>query len=226
MRLIFRYTIFTIFCGLIAFHSIAVAQDDSAGSPTGKPSKVEKTEKTDKVTKKPNGLASVTLEDLAVNFPEVENWEQSEIQKYPTEDLGFSVNYESREGGRVTIYVYKGGQEKIPDDISDKVIKNEFNKSKAEIEKIAAMGYYENLKEVKNETVTLGGKSGKIKALRTLYNFSARDQNLASEIYIFGHKNRFIKIRATRSRSNNESGDKMVVELLEEIDTYFSAESN
>jgi len=222
MNSVFRYMILTVFCGLFALHSTAAAQDDSSGSPTGKPSKIEKTEKTEKVTKKPNGLASVTLEDLAVNFPEVEDWEQSEIQKYPTEDLGFSIDYESSEGGKVTIYVYKGGQKQIPDDISDKIIKNELNKAKGEIQKVADMGYYDNLKEVKNDTVTLGGTSGKIKSLHTLYNFSARNQNLASEIYIFGHKNRFIKIRATRSRNNNESGDKMVAELLAELDTFFS----
>lgn len=226
MRLIFRYTILSIFCSLLAFHSAAVAQDDSAGSPSGEPAKTEKTEKTKKAVRNPNGLASVTLEDLAINFPEIENWQQSEIQKYPTEDLGFSIDYESREGGKVTIYVYKGGQKTIPDDISDKVIKNELKKAKGEIQKVADMGYYDDLKEVKNDTVTLGGTSGKIKALHALYNFRARNQNLASEIYIFGHKNRFIKIRATRSRSNNESGDKMVTDLLAEIDTFFSDETN
>lgn len=223
MRSIFKYTILAVFCGLFAMQSAVFAQDNKSGDESGKPSKVEKTDKTEKPTKKnPNGLATVTLEDLAVDFPEVENWEQGEIQKYPTEDLGFSVNYESEEGGRVTVYVYKGGQPKIPDDIADKVIKNEFNKAKGEIEKAAQLGYYENLKEIKTETITLGGTSGKIKALRTIYNFSARDREFASEIYIFGNKNRFIKIRATRQRDDNETGNKMVGDLLKEIDSYFS----
>lgn len=221
MRSTFKYTILTVFCGLFLTQSAVFAQVKPTETESGKPAKTEKTE--EKINKKtPGGLATVTLEDLAVDFPEVEDWEQSEIQKYPTEDLGFSINYEAKAGGRVTVYVYKGGQKTIPDDVTDKVIKNELNKAKGEIQKIADMGYYDNLKELKNDTVTLGGSAGKIKALHTLYNFSARDQNLTSEIYIFGNRNRFIKIRATRPRDDNATGDKMVTDLLKEIDTFFS----
>lgn len=212
--------ILTLFTGLFFLQAGIYAQVKPSETESGKPGKVEKTEKTEK--KNPGGLANVTLEDLAVNFPEVENWEQSEIQKYPTEDLGFSINYESETGGRVTIYVYKGGEKSIPDGVMDKVIKNQLNKAKDEIKQVAEMGYYENLKELKNDTVTLGGSEGKTKALHTLYTFTARQQNVTSEIYIFGNKNRFIKIRATRPRDNNENGDKMVVDLLKEIDTFFS----
>ncbi|MDQ3798753.1 MAG: hypothetical protein M3384_04830, partial [Acidobacteriota bacterium] len=144
------------------------------------------------------------------------------IQKYPVEELGFSVNYESEEGGRVTIYVYNGGKKNIPDDISDKIIKNELNSVKNEIRRVAEMGYYQNLKEVKNDTVTLGGAGGKVKALRTAYNLSAGGRDLTSEIYIFAHQNRFIKIRATRPRDKDESGNKAMNNLLAQIDTMFS----
>lgn len=219
-----KKTVLTLFVGLFFVQAGIYAQVKPTETDSGKPAKTDKdNKKTEKPNKKtPDGLATVTLEDLAVNFPEVEDWQQSEIQKYPTEDLGFSINYEARAGGRVTIYVYKGGQKTIPDDVTDKVIKNELNKAKGEIQKTADLGYYDNLKELKNDTVTLGGAAGKIKALHTLYNFSARDQNLTSEIYIFGNKNRFIKIRATRPRDDNEDGDKMVADLLKEIDAYFT----
>ena len=136
--------------------------------------------------------------------------------------MGFSINYESREGGKVTIYVYNGGKKKIDDGATDKVIKEELNKAKGEIQKVADLGYYPNLKELKNETVTLGGTSGKVKVLYTLYNIGTEGKYVASEIYIFGHQNRFIKIRATRLRNKNEAGNKMVADLLKEIDTFFS----
>jgi hypothetical protein len=222
MNGIFRYTIIAVICGLFMTQSFANAQDKTTPPTAGKPQKADKTDKTENTEKTPKGLAPVTLEDLAVNFPEVEGWNTSEIQKYPTEDLGFSVNYESRTGGKVTIYVYNAGKKNIPNDVADKVVKEEFNKVKAEIKAVAEMGVYENLKEIKNDTVTLGETSGKIKALHALYNFSVKGQNLTSEIYIFGHENRFIKIRATRPRDKNESGDKLVTELLKEIDAYFS----
>lgn len=216
MRSIFRYSILALFCGLFMMQSIA-AQDKSTEPQT------EKTDKTGKTDKTPKGLAPVTLDDLAVNFPEVEGWDIGDIQKYPTEDLGFSVNYESRAGGRVTIYVYDGGKKNILDDLTDKTIKSELNSAKNEIKKVAEMGYYKKLKELKNETVTLGGTSGKIKVLYTLYNFTSDDTYLTSEIYIFGRKNKFIKIRATRPRDENETGDKMVADLLKELDAFFSS---
>ena len=222
MSLTFRYTVLTLLCGLFIMQSVAVAQDKSAQPQAGKPDKTDKSDKIEKTDKATNGLAPITLDDLAINFPDVEGWERSEIQKYPTEDMGFSINYESRQGGKVTIYVYNGGKKKIDDGVTDKVIKEELNKAKGEIQKVADLGYYPNLKELKNETVTLGGTSGKHKVLYTLYNFGAEDKYVASEIYIFGHKNRFIKIRATRLRDKNEDGNKMVADLLKEIDLFFS----
>ena len=136
--------------------------------------------------------------------------------------MGFSINYESREGGKVTIYVYNGGKKNIPDNVADRIIKDELNKAKGEIQKVADMGYYENLKELKNDTVTLGGTSGKVKSLHTVYNFSSGELNVTSEIYIFGHQNRFIKIRATRPRDKDATGNKFVADLLKEIDTFFT----
>ena len=220
MRSILKYAVLAVFCSLFMMQSVAVAQDKSTQS--GKPEKAEKTEKVEKTEKTIDGLAPVTLKDLIVEFPEVEGWERSEIQKYPTEELGFSINYESKQGGRVTIYVYNGGKKNIPDGSSDKIIKDELMNAKNEIRRTADMGYYENLKELKNETVTLGGESGKVKALRTLYNFSAGNTDLTSEIYIFGHQNRFIKIRATRPKETGETGNKMVENLLAEVAAMFS----
>lgn len=218
-----KYAFFAVFCALFLMLSggAAVSAQDSGGKPPST-DKTEKPEKDKKNPKTADGLAPVTLRDLAVNFPDVDGWEKSEIQKYPTEELGFSINYESETGGRVTIYVYNGGKKNIPDDVSDKIIATEFGNAKNDIRKIADMGYYQNVKEAKNDTVTLGGTGGKVKALRALYNLSAGGQDLTSEIYIFGHQNRFIKIRATRPRDKDEKGNQAVTNLLAEIDTMFA----
>lgn len=223
MLTIFRNSILAAFCGLFILLSTAAAQEKSSGKPAeaDKNNKIDKVEKTEPEKKNKNGLAPITLEDLATEFPDVAGWEKSEIQKYPTEALGFSVNYESNAGGKVTIYVYNGGNKKIGDGVEDKIVVSELKKAKGEIQQIADMGYYENLKEVKSETITLGGAAGKLKSLYTLYTMGPKGRLANSEIYIFGHQNRFIKIRATRPRENSE-GDKMVADLLKEIDAYFA----
>lgn len=223
MRSILKYTFVAVLCGLFLMQSVALAQkDDKSGSAkAGKPD-ADKTEQTDKNTKKtPDGLAPLTFDDLAINFPEVEGWEKSDIQKYPTEEMGFSVNYQSRQGGRVTIYVYNGGNKKIADGADDKIVKDELKKAKSEIKQMSDLGYYENLKELKNETTTLGA-NGKNRVLYALYNFGAGDKVAASEIYIFGNQNRFVKIRATRARDDNQAGERMVADLLKELDAFFT----
>jgi len=224
MRSILKYTVLAVFCGFFMMQSVATAQDKPAPEKAEKAEKADKTDKTKTSEKsdKTEGLAPVTLKDLVVDFPDVNGWEKNEIQKYPTEELGFSIDYESREGGKVTIYVYNGGRKSISNDLSDKAVKGELDNAKSEIRKVADMGYYENVKEVKNDTITLGGSGGKVKALRTLYNLSAGGRDLTSEIYIFAHQNRFIKIRATRLRDKDETGNKAVVSLLSEIDKMFS----
>lgn len=224
MRSILEYTFIAALCGVFMMQSAAFAQDKSGSAKSGKPDSgsTEQTDKNTKQTEKaPNGLAPITLDDLAVNLPEVDGWEKGDIQKYPTEEMGFSVNYQSRQGGRVTVYVYNGGNKKIGDGAGDKIVKDELNKAKGEIRQMADFGYYENLKELKNETTSLGA-NGKNKVLYALYNFGAGDKVAASEIYIFGNQNRFVKIRATRARDNNEAGDKMVADLLKELDAFFS----
>ena len=211
MRSILKQIIFAFVCCLFLMQAAVTAQE----SQREKENKTDKTDKTKKTV-----LAPLTLDDLAIQLPDVEGWQKSDIQKYPTEDLGFSVNYDSRMGGRVTIYVYSGGRKSIPNDITDTIIKGELEKAKSEIHRAAEMGYYQNVREVKNDTVTLGGSSGKVKALRSLFDMSAGGRDLASEIYLFAHQNRFIKIRASRQRS--QTVNEALIGLLAEFDEFFS----
>ncbi len=208
-----KFTIFTIFFVFLTMPFVVSAQDKTIETPA---TKIEKSEKPNKST------APLTLKDLLIEFPDVDGWEKSEIQKYPTAELGYSVNYESAEGGRVTIYVYNGGKKNISSDIADKVIKNEVESAKSDIRQLGKAGYYDNVREIKSDAVTLGGTAGKIKALHSLFNFSARGQDLTSEIYLFGYKNDFIKIRATRPMNEDKTENKAISKLLAEIDALFS----
>ena len=198
-------TILVIFCALFLMQTVAVAQDKSS-------------DKADKAAKSDTRSAD---KESKVEFPDIDGWEKSDITKYPTAELGYSVNYESEEGGRVTVYVYNGGLKNIPDGATDKAVKNELEKAKGEIRQAGKMGYYDNIKEIKNETITLGGAAGKVKSLYTLLNFSAQGQELASEIYLFGYRNNFIKIRATRLKEGGAE-NKAFTDLLAKLDAYFS----
>jgi hypothetical protein len=218
MRIFSKSAIFTIFLSLLLLVTPALVsaqvKPDNAGS--AKPKKTEET------TPQPEGDSSQFKTD-GILFPEIEGWESTDIQTYPTPALGYSVTYQSEEGGRLTVYVYDGGLKTIPNDITDKVIVKELDKARNEILQIGKMGVYENVKEIKSDTVTLGGANGKIKAVRSLFNFSVKGNKLDSEIYLFGHKNKFVKIRSTRPKAENGAENKALVALLAKLDNLFAA---
>lgn len=203
--MILKLTAFVMFSGLFLMQTTALAQKDQTTGP---------------------GKGSSSSYDLKIEFPEIDGWDKGEIQKYPTAALGYSISYQSEEGGIVTIYVYNAGQSKIPDDLNDIILKNELDKAKNDIIQAGKAGYYENVKELKNDTVNLGGTSGKTKSLRSLFSFNLRGQDVNSEVYLFSYENNFIKIRATRPKTDGNSENKVFTKFLGEIDKLFTGGSS
>lgn len=194
----FKITVFTIVCGIFLFSSIAFGQKTDqplkpSPTPVSKKSKIE--------------------------FSDIEGWEKSIAADSDDE---YIVNYDSETSGRVTIYVYNRGLEQIPSGVTDKLIVEEFEGAQAAVMQLADLGIYENVKQEKNETINLGGASGKLKSLRAKMTMTMRGQNMVSETYLFGHQNRFVKIRATRSKAQNDSDKNKMSELLGEIDKSLS----
>jgi hypothetical protein len=222
MRKILNITLFVILAGLLMMPVYVSAQEKTDNPGSAKPKKTDetpkKTEETSKKTVEPDDQTS----DEGITFPEIEGWEKGGIRTYPNAALGYSVAYQSEEGGTITVYVYNGGLKKIPDDINDKILIDEIERAKNEIVQIGKMGVYENVKELKNDRVTLGGANGKVKALRSLYYFKVRGNEVDSEIYLFSYKNNFIKIRSTRPKSEEGKENKAVMNLLAEIDKLFA----
>lgn len=195
MTLKVKITIFTIFCGLFLMQSVASAQKNAPAT---------------------------AADNQEIQFPEIEGWEKGEVTVYPVPELGYSIGYRSEEGEAVTIYVYNGGYKKIPDGITDKVIKSQIDQAKSDIKKAEEMGVYEDVKELKNDTVTLGGVTGKVKALHSVFSFSLKGREVNSEIYLFGYNNNFIKIRASRPKQTVDEDITAMATLLSEIDKIFA----
>ena len=167
-------------------------------------------------------LSSVVVAQTnSIVFPDVEAWEKGDKTTYPTAELGYSVPYQSETGGSVTIYVYNGGLGKIADGIDDQKVKNEIRKAEDDIKKYGDAGYYQDVKLIKSESAKLGGKNGIARALYSLFNFKIRGAEVESEIYLFGYKNNFIKIRTTRKKGNNGAENAEVNKLLLEIGKQF-----
>ena len=159
---------------------------------------------------------------VEVAFPIVEGWERGDIYAYPTAELGYSIAYQAKDGASVTVYVYNGGNKTISNDINDKIVSGQMVQAKNDIKKVGELGYYQNVEEIKSETITLGGSAGKIKSHYVLFNYKIREQPVISEICLFSYKNNFIKIRITRPDDDSASEHAGVKYLLSEIDKLFS----
>jgi len=189
---------------ILMLSTAAVQGQKPAASPTPSPT--------------PLKLERVTKFDGNVTFPEVDGWELSEKTQYPTPDMGYSVNYESP-AARITIYVYTGGQSAIPNSLLG-VVAEEMKGTQAGINTIVERGGYESAKELKNETVTLGGKNGKVKSLHVHYDLRAGGRDLDSHIYLFPYNNYFVKLRMTGPKAATPNAG--IATLLEAIDLLFS----
>jgi hypothetical protein len=187
---------------ILVFSASAFAQAPGKASPGPTPVKIERT----------------TKFDGNVNFPKVGGWTLTPKYVYPTPDLGYSVSYESPEGGRVTVYVYDGGRTTIPNDLTG-VVADEMNRAKSDIQAAVNAGMYETAKVLRSETINFGGPNGRVKTLYASYDLAARGNQLHSEIYLFPYQNYFVKIRATRPKASASS--RAVMELLTELDILF-----
>lgn len=205
MKSIFKSAIFAVLTGLFLMQIVS-AQDKGGDASTTKDAPV----------------AVNTTKESKIVFPDVEGWVKGQIDTYPTPELGYSIGYQSREGGTVTVYVYNGGHKNIPNGITDNLPKGEIEIAKDEINAVGRMGIYPNLKEIKNDSITLGGSGGKVKSLYTLFNFKLKGTVMTSEIYLFGYNNNFIKIRATRPKEAEGTVNKALANLLAAFDEMFS----
>ncbi|HMQ03220.1 MAG TPA: hypothetical protein PKD26_04835 [Pyrinomonadaceae bacterium] len=158
--------------------------------------------------------------DGTLEFPEIDGWVKGTLVKYPQKELGYGLNYDAERGNRVSIYVYNGGRKDIGKSLEG-VVKDEIERAKAEIDMVAEMGAYTDVKVIKDERTMLGGKAGKIETLRKILSFKSRGVELHSEIIIFPFEGNFVKLRATRPVSLGTTGEEAVARLMTEIEKFF-----
>jgi len=111
---------------------------------------------------------------------------------------------------------------KIPDGADNKAVKAQMKKAESEIKLAAEMGIYQKVKKVSSGKVMLGGEEGSVEAQHSNFDLEARGNKLTSDIFIFGKKNLFIKIRATRLKGDGVAPNKAFRELLTKLDELFA----
>lgn len=136
-------------------------------------------------------------------LPLPEGWSRSPPRALPREDHGFSVAYEHPSGPTVTLYQYTRGQFPISDDLTAPAAVNEMRKSKNGIQQAVQLGLWDSAKEQADDTAKLGNSS--CESLWSRYELRSRGEAAVSDIYVWVHKNAFLKVRCT-SRADQEEG--------------------
>ncbi len=163
--------------------------------------------------------SAVLGQNTSIVFPDVEGWEKGDKATYPSAELGYSIPYQSETAGSVTVYIYNAGLKAIADGITDKTVKSQRTQAEGDIKAYGDQGYYQDVKLIKSDTVTLGGSRT---ALYSLFSMKVRGTEMDSEIYLFGYKNNFVKIRATRPKGKNGASNAEVTKLLSALAKAFA----
>jgi flagellar biosynthesis/type III secretory pathway protein FliH len=121
----------------------------------------------------------------------------------------------------VDIYVYDLNLESIPDGITSKAVKDEFEAMANVIRAMEERGDYLHTRELADGTAP---KDGRVEFLWRKHELAQRPQagkknavTRISESYLRGFHNKFIKVRATYLEERQAEGEKAVRDLIQEL---------
>ena len=166
--------------------------------------------------------SALAQSDATFEFPDVEGWEKSDIIDYGQPGFGYSINYDSDGGSRVSVYVYDSRLPNIESGIKSKTVRDELGNAEMGIAYLGQRGDYQNVKKKGSDTFKLGGDEGKVEALRSSFTFRSNDADRVSHIYLFGYKKNFIKFRVTRLAHADEDDDVAFSKILAAMDDLFA----
>jgi hypothetical protein len=162
--------------------------------------------------------AADELPGPAIKFPKVDGWERGEPRKYGDgAQAGYSMPYNAK-GIAVTIFVYNRGLKKIPNDLTDEVVRKQFDEACAGVLEAKRLGLYKSAEEAERGDTTFGDGKAAPKALVARFKVVAKDDSkLTSRVYLTVYRDHFIKVRCTGPADRDEDAIKAIRQLLAEL---------
>jgi hypothetical protein len=130
--------------------------------------------------------------------------------------LGTSINYASR-AVSATIYLFTRGFETVPDGIDSAPVTAAFDEALAEIEAAARKGKYGNLSPFTKSKSAIGPDAGALPALCARLTLVADGVAKDSAVYVFGCRNRIVKLRLTSAVAEAETAKAESAALLKAV---------
>lgn len=152
-----------------------------------------------------------------IEWPDVEGLNRGKPNKFEDKSLGYSVSYVGT-GIVVTVFVYDLGRDKIPDGPNSEAIKAEMYQSLLSVEanKTGKKPRYKSLQPLDEMVIPFGSNKTAPQLRRKRYEVEIINEGPSiTELYLTGHKNHFIKIRATYTTEGKEKNEKTIADLLD-----------
>lgn len=168
------------------------------------------------------GQAAFKDEKTGLEFGDVEGFRRTEVHRYEQAGLGYSVDYISDAGIRITIYVYDFGLPAIPDGPDSELAKANIVQAKGDIFRAKEKGLYQSVEQLSDSVVTLGPASGP-KIHKMSFKIVRGDRENFSELYLTGYKNHFVKLRITYVADNKEKCEQEIAKVTARLASMLQA---
>ena len=130
-------------------------------------------------------------------FVDVDGFKREDVHRYDKAALGYSVEYNSEAGVRITIYVYDFGLKEIPTGPFSPIIRQQSLRARGDIYRAKEKGSYQDVKDMWSGIVMLGDNERAPLIRKLSFTLRRDDQDHRSELYLTGFKKHFLKIRVT-----------------------------
>ncbi len=156
-------------------------------------------------------------EKTGLVFEDVNGFERLDTHHFKGRGLGYSVDYRSKSGIRISVYVYDFELPEIPDGPFSPLIKQQYENSKRDIIQAKEQGAYQEAEELANEVIVLGEDDEAPKLRKATFRVRRSDKDWISYIYLTGYKKHFLKVRSTLPADNRAACEKEAAAVLAQL---------
>lgn len=161
--------------------------------------------------------------DTGLQFTDIEGFVRDKVHQYEQPGLGYSVDYDSQNGLRFTIYVYDFGLESIAEGPFTEPARAQMKRAVGDIFRAREKGHYENVTTLWSGVIFLGDTDTSPKMRKASFRLRRNGQDYVSQLYLTGFKNHFIKVRCSFPSTKEAECIGEVQRLTEHIGKMLSA---
>jgi hypothetical protein len=148
-----------------------------------------------------------------LEFADIEGFQRTDVHRYKQAGLGYSVDYFSDAGIRVTVYVYDFELPAIPDGPDSELVKTNIEQAKGDIFRAKEQGLYQAVEQLSDCVITLDPEAGGAKVRKMSFKVRRDDKDNLSTLYLTGYKNHFVKVRITYAADNKQKCEQEIAKV-------------